>query len=74
MNLAANRTVQTSPWQRAGRPIVTAEGTAVIEGGRTLLTAPLDTRQRAAGAYYLGLRQLPWEWTYCPVGIENSRP
>lgn len=60
--------------QQAGRPLLTATGSAMIEAGRTLLAVPLDTRSLRPGAYFLGLRQPPWEWTYCPVVIENPRP
>jgi len=56
--------------QKAGEPIIETEGTASIENGTTILRTKLDLHDRAAGEYFLGIRQPPWEWTYVPVRVE----
>jgi hypothetical protein len=55
--------------QKAGEPVLEAQGTASIENGTTVVRAKLDLHGLAPGRYFFGIRQPPWEWTYVPVTI-----
>lgn len=56
--------------KNAGHPLVsvTAEGT--IQNGTTSLTAKADLSSLEPGNYFIGMRLVPWDWTYYPVVIQ----
>jgi hypothetical protein len=56
--------------QKAGEPVLETEGVASIENGTTVVKARVDLHGLAPGAYFFGIRQPPWEWTYVPVVVE----
>ena len=56
--------------KNADEPLVTAAGEARVEHGATVLRTKLDLSQQKPGMFFLGVRQPPSDWTYCPVRIE----
>ena len=53
-----------------GNPLRSASGDARIEKGLTLLTVKLDLFELTPGQYLVGIRRVPWDWTFHPVTIE----
>jgi hypothetical protein len=51
----------------ADRPLFTVTGNATNETGAPILTARVDLSQYKAGRYFIGIRQVPWDWIYYPV-------
>jgi hypothetical protein len=56
--------------KNADRPLLTATGEAKIENGVTMLTLRMDLSAYEPGRYFFGVRQIPWDWTYCPAEIQ----
>jgi hypothetical protein len=54
----------------ADRPLLSASGEAKIENGITVLTMRMDLSAFEPGKYFFGVRQIPWDWTYCPAVIQ----
>ena len=54
----------------ADRPLLSANGEAKIENGATMLTLRVDLSSYEPGKYFFGVRQIPWDWTYCPAVIQ----
>ena len=53
-----------------GNPLHSASGEAHVENGATLLTVKLDLANLSSGAYLIGLRRVPWDWTFHAIVIE----
>jgi len=53
-----------------GKPLRTGSGDARIENGLTLLPVKLDLGNLAPGQYLIGIRRVPWDWTFDPIVIE----
>jgi hypothetical protein len=49
---------------------LSATGEARVENGITSLTTRVDLSNYEAGKYLIGVRQIPFDWTYYPVTIE----
>ena len=56
--------------KNADRPLLTANGEAKIENGITVLRLRVDLSPYEPGKYFFGVRQIPWDWTYCPAEIQ----
>ena len=56
--------------KNADRPLLSVNGEAKIENGVTLLTLRMDLSPYEPGRYFFGVRQIPWDWTYCPAVIQ----
>jgi predicted nucleic acid-binding Zn ribbon protein len=54
----------------ADRPLLSANGEAKIENGLTMLRVRMDLSPYEPGRYFFGVRQIPWDWTYCPAEIQ----
>lgn len=56
--------------REVGHPVQSASGTAVIQpDGATILRLKLDISTVPKGKYLLGIRRVPWDWTFHPVEI-----
>jgi len=53
----------------ANQPLVSATGEATIQSGTTSLTAKVDLSKFEPGDYSIGIRRVPFDWTYYPVVI-----
>jgi hypothetical protein len=51
-------------------PLVRAAGDAKIIDGLTVLRLRSDLRPLTPGRFLLGIRRIPWDWTYIPVDVE----
>ena len=56
--------------KNADRPLLSANGEAKIENGLTMLKVRVDLSSYEPGRYFFGVRQIPWDWTYCPAVIQ----
>jgi hypothetical protein len=56
--------------KNADRPLLSANGEAKIEDGLTMLKVRVDLSSYEPGRYFFGVRQIPWDWTYCPAEIQ----
>jgi hypothetical protein len=54
----------------ADHPLLSATGGARVENGVTSLTTRVDLSNYEPGKYLIGVRQIPFDWTYYPVTIE----
>lgn len=54
----------------ADHPLLSFTGEATIQNGVTALTAKVDLSPYEPGRYFIGLRRLPWDWTYYPAVIQ----
>jgi hypothetical protein len=54
----------------ADHPLLSATGEAKVENGVTSLTTRVDLSNYEPGKYLIGVRQIPFDWTYYPVTIE----
>jgi hypothetical protein len=51
----------------ADQALLSVSGEARIENGVTALTTRVDLSKYEPGKYFIGVRQVPWDWTYYPV-------
>lgn len=51
-------------------PLLSVNGEAKIENGLTMLKVRMDLSSYEPGSYFFGIRQIPWDWTYCPAVIQ----
>src|SRR5262249_54435687 len=54
----------------ADQPMLSVSGDARIENGVTALTTRVDLSKYEPGKYFIGVRQVPWDWTYYPVVLQ----
>jgi hypothetical protein len=54
----------------ADRPLLSVTREAKLESGVTALMIRVDFSEYEPGRYFLGLRQIPWDWTYYPALIQ----
>ena len=54
----------------ADHPLLSANGEAKIENGLTMVKVRMDLSPYEPGRYFFGVRQIPWDWTYCPAEIQ----
>jgi len=54
----------------ADQPLLSATSEARLNNGVTSLTTRVDLSNYEPGKYLIGVRQIPWDWTYYPVTIE----
>lgn len=54
----------------ADHPLLSATGEARVEDGVTSLKTRVDLSNYEPGRYLIGVRQIPFDWTYYPVTIE----
>jgi hypothetical protein len=54
----------------ADQPLFSVGGEARIENGVTAVTTRVDLSKYEAGKYFIGVRQVPWDWTYYPVVLQ----
>ena len=62
-------TYQVQLLKTADAPLVSVTGQAHVENGITTLIAQADLSKFTAGKYFIAIRHVPWDWTYCPVII-----
>jgi hypothetical protein len=53
-----------------GKPLRTGSGNAHIENGLTVLPVKVDLGNLSPGQYLIGIRRVPWDWTFNPIVIE----
>ncbi len=54
----------------ADQPLFSVSGDARIDNGGTALTTRIDLSKYQPGKYFIGVRQVPWDWTYYPVVLQ----
>ncbi len=54
----------------ADQPLLSVNGEARLENGVTSLTSRVDLSKYEPGKYFIGVRQVPWDWTYYPVVLQ----
>lgn len=54
----------------ADQPLLSVTGDARIDNGVTALTTRVDLSKYEPGKYLIGVRQVPWDWTYYPVLLQ----
>jgi hypothetical protein len=59
--------------KKIGHPLLSTSGAANIQSGLTMLSVHLDISGLAPGRYLLGIRRVPWDWTFHPVLIDWSK-
>ena len=52
------------------KPLRTGSGDAHIQNGLTLLPVEFDLGDLVPGQYLIGIRRVPWDWTFDPIVIE----
>ena len=62
-------TYEVQVLKSAGHPLISVTGQATIQNGTTALIAKVDLSTLEAGNYFIGVRRMPWDWTYYPVVI-----
>jgi hypothetical protein len=55
--------------QEIGHPLLSASGAASIRQGLTVLPVQLDVGTLKPGRYLLGVRRIPWDWTFHLVAV-----
>lgn len=77
LNLTVTLPVASAPGEyeiqvlrEIGHPLLSASGTAAIQQGMTLLPVRLDLSSLHPGRYLLGVRRVPWDWTFLPLLVE----
>jgi hypothetical protein len=53
----------------ADHPLLSARGEATVRNGTTTLTTKADLSKLTPGNYFIGIRRVPWDWTYYRVLI-----
>jgi hypothetical protein len=52
------------------QPLLSVTAQAVIQNGITELRTKVDLSKFAPGSYFIGIRRVPWDWTYYQVMIQ----
>jgi hypothetical protein len=52
------------------RPLLSVTSKARLDNGVPALTTRVDLSKYEPGKYYIGVRQVPWDWTYYPTLLQ----
>ena len=52
------------------QPLLSVTSEARIDNGVTALTARMDLSKYEPGKYFIGIRSIPWDWSYYPVLLQ----
>ncbi len=56
--------------EQPGKPLIGAEGAAVLREHIAVLEVKVDLEHLHPGLYLLGIRQARWSWAYYPVVLK----
>jgi hypothetical protein len=56
--------------EQPGKPLIGAEGAAVLRNHIALLDVKVDLQRLRPGLYLVGIRQAGWSWAYYPVVLK----